>query len=569
VITIPSMSTSLKSISRPQWLVILTVFLLIIGLHVWVDTQQGLSALNGDQYYEAVFAKKQMTPSLYASDPYYSNSANFELYTPFFLTLVKAGFKKFDFYTTFAIFQPFLGFVYLMSMFVLLYKLTGRVGLSVSMALLSAPVVPTFPTENWGGALSIGYVIPRTFFLAVFPGLFYAWLRFQTKPKKLCLVYMVLGLLTYVHPPSGLTITAAFLTAQLFSNRLSLHSLKIACLCGLSALIVVIPFATQYFAHTQEARHIPPDQFPLYLKAAFYRLKFIDPQFIISYLPHALLDVLGWLILATWAACRIKKSSHPLIAYFALACLGIFIAYFLVTFLILVPNHILPCFIEFTRITKFIFLPVVAVITLWLARFQGRALLGRLALVFFLGVFLSYPDLIQDLQHGKLAAIPNNQWKAFAHKSDFILDSQKKKIAAQYREQEEMALWMKAHLPSNGTLIHVAESAKSRTDTVFLRALSERGFLLTRKDGAIFYYSNKPLYLHWYQEITKLLDIRQSHTYCSRAEQAFARSRHANYLLCYQKDDQPVLPQIAGLPVIHQSQHLRLLALTTENNVKP
>jgi hypothetical protein len=551
----------LSEIKPNRWILIITIFCLVIGVHFWVDSQLGFSALGGDEYLESIFALKQMNPSLYPLDPHYSNAANFEMYTPFFLAILKTGFKNIGLISTFAIMQPLLGFTYLVCMFILLYKLTGKFWLSLSMALISAPVVSTYPTENWGGALSRKYAIPRTFFLAALPIIFYLWIRFQEAPKKLPLVYLLIGLLTYMHPPTGAVLTAALLLAQIYLGQFSVKSITQAAVCGFSALIPVIPFAMHYFGSTQEGYRIPVEQFGLYLKAAFYRILFIDPHFIISYLPTALLEDAGWLGLGTWAFIKLKKSLNPVYGMFVLSCLTIFIGYFAVTYLVLVPMHILPTLIDFTRVTKFIFLPVFIVVVLWLAQFQGRELTKRIIAVFVLGSFLSFDSMVADVQRGKPGRIFEHQFKGYAENSDFIITKTKFRNRDNMNLQAEMALWVKEHLPNDKALIHVGELSRSTTNVVFMRVMSQRSFLPSRKDGGLFYYTNKPLYLKWYLNSLKLNAIRQKYGYCSVAEQDFARSQGANYLICAKSDKPDKQAAIAGLKLVHENSMLWLFSL--------
>lgn len=551
----------LSKINIKQWMLIFCIFSVVVGIHFYVDSQLGYSSLGGDQYLESIFALKQMNPNLYPVDPLYANAANFEMYTPFFLAILKAGFHSLGLISTFAIMQPLLGLTYLFCMFVSLYKLTGKFWLSLIMAIISAPVVSTFPTENWGGALSRKYAIPRTFFLSVLPLVFYFWIQCQENPKKLPLVYLLIGLLTYAHPPTGAVLTAALLLAQIYQERFSLKSIAQAAICGFSALIPVIPFAVHYFGSTQEGYRIPADQFNLYLQAAFYRVLFIDPHFIISYLPTALLEDVGWLGLGIWAFLKLKKSLNPAYKMFVLSCLTIFIGYFAITYLILVPIHILPTLVDFTRVTKFIFLPVFIIVVLWLAQFQGRELAKRIIAVFILGSFLNFGSMASDTLNGKPGRIFEHQFKKYAETSDFIITKAKLRYKDNMNLQAEMALWIRKHLPNNKTLIYVGELSKSTTNVVFLRAMSQKSFLPSRKDGGLFYYTNKPLYLKWYLDSLKLKAIKQKYGYCSVPEQDFARSQGANYLICAKSDKPDKQAQVAGLSLIHENSLLWLYSL--------
>lgn len=547
---------SLRQLTKVQWLVIPGILFIIACVHYLVEKQLGFYVLNGDQYYHGVFALKQLHSTLFPLDPYYNDLSNFEAYTPLFLNILKPALAQYDLFTTFSFFQPWLGFSCLLTLFFLFYKLSGRPWLSMILALISATEIPAFPADTWGGVLSIGFVIPRTFFLIFLPLIFYGWLRSYHQPKRLFLIYFAVGLLTHIHPVSGATLTLSFLLAQLIQERFSLKSLKTALLCGLSALIPVIPFAINYFGNTQEGYTIPPDTFPAFLKATYDRLLILDPRFIIHQFPVAMLEIAGWLGLGIWAYFKTRRQLPPLFVSFILAIFGVFVSYYLINQLLLIPQYIPPVLIDIPRVTKFFFLPLFAIFAIWLAQYQGKALALRIMLVFFLGAFISYPTLIKEIGKSSIGDLLENQYKGYLQRTNLFLTGEKRSLASRYQAQLDASYWLKQNTDPKQTLVHVGELNRSKTDTMLLRTVSERSFLITRKDGGILYYTNKPLFMSWYNKMEQLLAIRGASGYCSKPEQEFAMAHGATHLVCYKVKDKTI-----NLPLLYQNSRLWIYSL--------
>ena len=87
--TLSQRTYSLKLISKKTWVIILIAFLLVIAWGLYSDYRLGYQVLSGDQLFYKVFTDVMSKPDIYVLDPVYANAQNTQVYTPFFLQLIK------------------------------------------------------------------------------------------------------------------------------------------------------------------------------------------------------------------------------------------------------------------------------------------------------------------------------------------------------------------------------------------------------------------------------------------------------------------------------------------------
>ena len=154
----------LKQITSRQWLIIIGFGLLILCIHLWGQHHLKYAGLNTDQYNDKIIVAKLANPGLYARDPVFSNAHNMAFYalTPF-IHIIGPLFFTMDFYHALDLFQPWLGLVYFLSMFIFLFRLIGRPFVAAFVAIISGFTVQVFPLDYWG-AYSIGMFCPAISF---------------------------------------------------------------------------------------------------------------------------------------------------------------------------------------------------------------------------------------------------------------------------------------------------------------------------------------------------------------------------------------------------------------------
>jgi hypothetical protein len=522
------------TLSRKQVLLLVLLFIMVIAIHFWGQNRLGLSTINSDQLYYKIFTAKTQNPELYQNDPVYGDTGNFQFYTPVFLQLIAPFFKTFGFLKTLLIWQPVLAFGYLSTCFVLLYRFSGRFETSLFVALLSGQAIPVFPVDQWG-VYAIGHVMPRTVFLVFSPLLFYAWLTWQNQFKKLLGLFLLLGILTNLHPVSGITLALPMLLTQVFYHRFSQDTLKQVFLCGVTWLIPVLPFAFNYFGNTNEAFQGTPDNIALLLEALAYRMPSVTPRVFEVY-GSLLLIPLGWWLITLWASLEIRQKLWPLPELFSLSILCILLGCYMINYMIIVPSGRLPSLIDLVRTSKFLMLPLLVLLAQWLASFTGKALWFRMGMMLILTTLLNGLALVQaltvnPLSWQKAGQSTEREFRHWLSKNGWRIHGDRAVEVEYFKQLNQLANWLKGHTPVKTTLIHVALPAP-KTEDMMVRALSERSVTFSGKDGGLLYYSSKPLFLAWYQQARLLNKMHQTHGYCSVTEQHYAQEIQASHLLC-------------------------------------
>jgi len=537
----------IKDIPLKAWGGVLLVFAMITALFYWGQLQLGYAAINSDQFYYQVFIDRFSHPNWFALDSVFHTTKYFEFYTPTFLWAIKPLFKTLGFLSTLQTLMPILSMAYLVSCFIFLYKFTGNIFASALIAILSGQMTPIFPIETWG-VFSIAAVMPRTIFLIAAPLFFYGWLAFQKNPYKLYGLFFLIGLCANFHPVSGLTLTLPMIIAQLIESIRApledrLKQVKITILCGLAALIPMLPFAMTYFNGTHiDATSIPPGNIKTILEGLTYRIPVISLKMWSTY-SSILYASIGWWLLALWCSYQLKHKLPALMLWFVLSCLTIFVSYYWASFDVLAPAGIPPLLIDLVRITKFIMLPTLLVIALWLSSaLTAPQYLIKVIIIVLLTTMLNENLLIQEWATVSTKRKPAEWLKATGQhiehqikwmlvKNGWLVKSYTLEEIKYFNRLNELALWFKQNTPPANTKIHVGFPFR-KSDAMMIRTLSQRSITFSKKDGGFLYYSSKPQFLTWYKTALLLDKLHQNQGYCSDDEILFAKNAQASHIIC-------------------------------------
>ena len=526
---------SLKTIQLKTWLLVLSLFIVAIFCSLYADCRLGYQVLSGDQLFYKVFTDVMSNPHVYALDPVYAYPQNTQVYTPLFLQLIKPAYNTFGYLNGLVFCQPFISMAYLLSMFCLIYKSTGKVLLSVFVAIVSAAKIPAFPVDHWG-ALSLYLVMPRTLFLIFVPLLFYGWLKYQDNIKVLAGVFFTCGLLTHLHPVSGVTLSAVMLFAQFYKSVLKKREYKTYCLFILATILPVVPFAFHYFGHTQEGIKLDANQFAYFFDCALRRYSYLQPFLGFPSNLDVLFTTVTMTCMGVVAFLKAKKyiPERGLIILFCLGCILIYVAFYAINFLVLFPKHIPPVLIDLPRVIKFLLLPTFFSIGICLARIEKKSVLILACIAFFV-IFnvINYDILLGDIKEhpGQIGRLFQHQLENYISTHGGPMTTDQKETKTFLLANENMAFWIKANTVSEKTLIHVGVDEKKHS-AMMLRALSERAITLANKDGGLLYYTDKHAFINWGHNMEKINEIRHLYGECSNAEIQFARKNRATYLVC-------------------------------------
>lgn len=546
---------SLKNIGPRKRIGIIAIFLVVIAIGLYSDIRLGYQVLSGDQLYYKLFNDILNNPMQYALDPVYSDPANTRMYTPLFLQLIKPFFAQFGYLLGLAVCQPIIGLLYLVSMFTMLYKFTGKIFISVFVALVSGAKIPAFPIEYWG-ALSLYQVMPRTLFLIFVPILFYVWLRYQYEKKVLSVLFFVCGLLTHLHPVSGVTFAAPLLFAQFFQTVLKEKNIKQFLLYFLLTVIPMVPFAFHYFGNSQEGLHLNLTQFNAFFNFTLQRYSFLKPTLGFPSNMDTFFATVTMLFFAGIAFFKSKNSlpKVTLQAGFLVGCLVVYLLFYAVNFLILFPNQIPPVLIDLPRGMKFLLLPSFLAVAVWLSQLKRKSIALSVGFAFVVIFnFIEYDALLNDItQHpSQVGHMLRHQFERYISTHGGPMNGEQKETKSFLLANESLANWIKASTPSSKTLIHASVKEKKHS-SMMLRALSERSVTYAYKDGGLLYYTNKPAFIKWGETLNTLEAIRDKYGYCSGSELGFAKKIHANYLVCQNNAERVNLSH--KLPLVYKNE---------------
>jgi hypothetical protein len=205
--------------------------------------------LTDSQLYMAAASLKYHDGSLFPCDGLYGPSGLWRFHTPVVqrgmdLFLAPSGYA--DLYFPFRCLVGIATFIYLWSMFALLYRQTSSWQASAFTAVLSSAVLFTVGRSYWGIG-SLASITPWTLAILFTPLLTLAYLLRADAWRRLLLVFFLIGLLGNVHLVVAMDLALVLAIVYLGQNRFTRAAwARAAAFCGL-AVAGALPSLIYYF----------------------------------------------------------------------------------------------------------------------------------------------------------------------------------------------------------------------------------------------------------------------------------------------------------------------------------
>lgn len=531
-----------------EWALIALLFVGVSLTQAWLDRQDLYINVGTDPFYHLTFIKSFLNPTLYQADPvfhqtFYAAHA-FDAY-PVCLYLLNMATIAFSFLGALGFFQVIFSILYLGSATFFLYKFSGRPWISALVTLISARQIAVFPSEQWG-VLSAALITPSTFFLIFAPLLFWAWLTFQDHPLKKRGLFLAQGVIGTLHPLSCYTMTLSMLFAQLVHGRFKRSAIIDSTICGLLALLPMIPFILT-FASAKKLSTLPVGDYQAAREAIYGIFPSLRIETITFGWFQALLMDFGWIMLTLWALASVRQRIPKLAFCFSGGCILLFLASYALNEWVLIPREML-LFLDGNRTLKFLLLPAMLIITLWLSERKSTALLLRSATVLFFLVVFNASQLWSDTQKQPFAAtrLFFNQWAAFNASRHPLEYLERQKIY-------DTSAWLKQNLKPADTLIFV--SYPNRVVNFMVRALGEKSVAYAWSDGSIVYQADPKQFITWVRQTAIIDHLHATENYCSLSEINYAKQLKATHILC------PTWRTPPGMQILYQNEMATILKI--------
>jgi hypothetical protein len=303
-----------------------------------IEAMRGTTTFpNNDAVAIGTALAKEMNPALFSRDYAYHDLSLWGFYTPFPLWLMKVLWNALGSYElALSALMPVLLGVYVLGMYRLTRLITGNRWVGLGVAVISTAPRLSIGSELWGiaGATTVG---PRTLFWAASPWLFWLVSRRPTGGWRLgLLIGLVLGIMTNLHPVSGLAIAE---TLGLLAVAAAAHWRSgLAQLAGLGvgAILGGLPMLFTFLRGLRGAAAIPPgisfDRFASLLHERLVtlfphkqpRYPFVDMPGVVA---PAVQELAAWgyllfLVAMAIAAWRASSSGRDLTTLWGLVWMG-------------------------------------------------------------------------------------------------------------------------------------------------------------------------------------------------------------------------------------------------------
>lgn len=205
-------------IRPPGYAVVL--FLALAGLWTAVAWMRGVEHLSSDQHMNLALVLKGTDPSLFPRDLMFDQESIAHEYIPLYIGYLRAAFLwTADLAAGYKLLVLPLNLIYLFGSYALLARYGLFRGLATALAMLaSLPLAVPVAGELFGiGPLQA--MTARMLVTAPFPFLFLAFWAWLDRPGRLLGVFLALGLLANLHPPSGLFVAPMLALTYLLERR--------------------------------------------------------------------------------------------------------------------------------------------------------------------------------------------------------------------------------------------------------------------------------------------------------------------------------------------------------------
>jgi hypothetical protein len=202
--------------------------------------------LDSEVQHIITIAMKADNPQMFSRDLFFKHDVH-RYYTPLFLKLFNFAQSLAGDYqrAAFVVMTPLL-FVYLLLMYILAYDFCGDSWVSSLVCIMSLPQIYAL-YDLWGFISHEGEIVllARMVFSVFLPLLILALFRWRNQPKFVPVFFLLLGLLTNVHPVSGFTLMQIVVIA-LFLDRNSQFNVKRLVVAVAFWLLGAFPFIYSY-----------------------------------------------------------------------------------------------------------------------------------------------------------------------------------------------------------------------------------------------------------------------------------------------------------------------------------
>ena len=186
---------------------IVVAIMLVFVVVVWtLDSALHPNISNSDLNNVAVMVAKDINPDLFPTDFTFSEQSFYQAYTPVYRSLVGYLWQRTgNFEAGLVWLVPFVLAVYVVGMFLLLFRVSQNTWLALGLTVASAHYHEMMGAEVWGVGGS-SQIMARALFMAVVPyiALWFLWTIQQISFLKIGILGLWIGLAANLHPGSGM-----------------------------------------------------------------------------------------------------------------------------------------------------------------------------------------------------------------------------------------------------------------------------------------------------------------------------------------------------------------------------
>lgn len=346
---------------------VFAVFSLFVSLWFFREAiNADATSLVGDQINILAICAKKDFPNLLNSDQVVGDTRNIEFYTPFFIDVVRLLSRPdANYLRGLNIMLLITSLLYFWGWW-LLFSLWGNRWLAGVLAFIVRGIMYPPGLELWGIA-GLWTMLPRTLFLALVPFVLWSWLKWRDNRRAWVVILFSAGLLTNIHPISGLCVALAILAADatwtyLDTKELKALSIKLVA-GGIAALIGMFPFIWTYLSKVRSVSGVSEAAFeealhmrigPLFWDPLLYGKLWLRPK----WLTLALLPWLVCLLIPRhwWAAYR---KTIAALGVFALTCVLTAVLPFAIESLLKKAGYDARFAFQLVRAGKYVMIPTI------------------------------------------------------------------------------------------------------------------------------------------------------------------------------------------------------------------
>ena len=393
-----------SSKNSARWFLGFGIFSLIISLGFFFEGMRAnYSSLSGDQINILTVVIKKDHPNLLQNDLVVGDARSVDYYIPFFVNTIRLlSLPDQNYLRGLNLLLLFTSLIYMFGWCVL-FSVWGNRWIAGVIAFLVRGIMWPPGNELWGIA-GIWSMLPRTLFLALLPWVLWLWFRKRRTRAGWYLTCLLCGLISNIHPISGVCIVAALALGEFAwtwaeEKSLGRASLKVAG-GGLLMLLGLSPFIWTYLVGLGSAKGIDAAEF---YQAMHMRIGsiFWDPRLYVEawlrpkWLMFIFLPWLGLLLLPR-KTLKANKNAILALAAFYVGCVVTSLGPFIVEHVLNRMGHQARFAFQLVRTGKYIMVPSLVITAFLLtvawqhiaSRIRNRMTVGATIISVVLGLTL-------------------------------------------------------------------------------------------------------------------------------------------------------------------------------------